>query len=950
MIFLRRGILFLFFAVLQITVFAQGEKGTTVKNTAQGDAIGNTWAIIVGVSDYQNIAKLKYADKDADAFYNYLRSKQLNIPETNIKKLLNQDATATNIFGALDWLTESVKENDRVFFYFSGHGDVEKKTIHQNGFLLATDAPAAAYMSKGTISIKFLQDYLETYIGINKAKQVLLIVDACRSGKLAGGNEGIQVTMQALGKPWAGQITKILSAQEGELSLEDPKWGGGRGVFSYYLMKGIQGLANRNSDNFITTAELAAYLPLAVADETNNNQNPKIEGDAKNVLFKFDEVMLAEAKKPDFATGPMLATNKKGIADELKPAITDAFEKYNQLVKKGWLLWGSTEKDTLNSALHYYKTLINNPDAVSIKPSLKSSFLAALQRNSQSSLDDYLKGINSEKIKDVRGIKEIIYASNLVEKNHILYNYIKARSLFFESIAEKNHLKAVGILKQAITLEEDAPYVLNRIGLRYADADLTDSAIHYYQKALALAPTWSFPYNNLGIQYWENKMYDKAIENCLKSISYAPNNGSPYNVLGHVYEETGKYELAKTNYLKSISLDPKSSYPYNGLGNVYMDLEDYEKAKTYYEKAIEIDSADSSPHIGLGNVYSNSAYRFKANEKAIYYYQKAIALDTADAIAPKNLASVYITQKNYDSAEKMLNLAIKNSPKYVDAYDEFGNLYDSKGDNENALKYFKKATVVNPAYIYAWHNVGYIFNKMGKTDSAIAYFKKSIVIDPTADYPYKRLARIYLSKGDSKQAIFYYKGALRYNPDGDIYHDVGHLYTDSTRMYAHFYKAAELANQDAVNHIEEQLKLRGACLKPALKFYTDSLGTAHQNLATYQIIGKTQLIFKAYDAAITSFTTALALELKQKEKPATDNKEPLFTDTDLSKEMVLTLIDELANGDKQAQSLNYLATALAKGYYNYATVMGLKNIAKLQTSSKFKELMSTHFPNEALKN
>jgi len=936
--------------MLQNGVFAQGEKGVTVKNTAQSDAIGNTWAIIVGVSDYQNIAKLNFADKDADAFYTYLRSPQLNIPETNIKKLLNKEATATNIFGALDWLTESVKENDRVFFYFSGHGDVEKRTIHQNGFLLASDAPAAAYMSKGTISIKFLQDYLETYIGINKAKQVLLIVDACRSGKLAGGSEGIQVTMQALGKPWAGQITKILSAQEGELSLEDPKWGGGRGVFSYYLMKGIQGLANRNSDNVITTAELAAYLPLAVADETNNNQNPKIEGDAKNVLFKFDEAMLAEAKKPDFATGPMLAANKKGIADELKPAITDAFEKYNELVKKGWLLWGSTEKDTLNSALHYYKTLINNPDAASIKPSLKSSFLAALQRNSQNSLDDYLKGINSEKIKEPRGIKEIIYASNLVEKTHILYNYIKARALFFESIVEKNHLKAVGILKQALALEEDAPYVLNRIGLRYADANLSDSAIYYYQKALALAPTWSFPYNNLGIQYWENKVYDKAIENCLKSITYAPNNGSPYNVLGHVYEETGKYELAKTNYFKSIALDPKSSYPYNGLGNVFYDVADYENAKHYYELAIQTDSTDSDPHVGLGNVYSATDFKLKDYTKAIYYYQKAIALDTADAIAPKNLASVYIAKRDYKAAEQMLKLSVAKNPKFAEAYDEYGNLYDSKSDYENALKYFKKAIIANPKYIYAWHNVGYIFNKMGKTDSAIFYFKKSIVLDPTEDYPYKRLARIYLSKGDTSKAIFYYKGTLKYNPDGETYHDVGHLYTDSVKMYAHFYKAAELNNDDAINHLTSQLNEQKSFLKPALKFYTDSLAAEHKNEQLYVLIGKTYLLNNDNQAALKSFLMAIDAEPKpetQQNFVQANTNETLFTGTELSKQIVLSLIEALAANNKLDESLTYLAVALANNYYSYQTVIDLKESSKLQSSPKFKALLVKYFPDAA---
>jgi len=88
--------------------------------------------------------------------------------------------------------------------------------------LLAVDAPAASYMSGGTIGIGYLQDYLETLVQQNKAK-VLLVTDACRSGKLAGGMEGAKQTTTALQAQWAS-IIKILSSQSGELSYESQKW------------------------------------------------------------------------------------------------------------------------------------------------------------------------------------------------------------------------------------------------------------------------------------------------------------------------------------------------------------------------------------------------------------------------------------------------------------------------------------------------------------------------------------------------------------------------------------------------------------------------------------------------------------------------------------------------------------------------------------------------------
>ena len=53
-------------------LWAQETRGPKVGNTAPAQASGQTWALIVGVSKYQYIDSLRYAD--ALAFYNYLIS------------------------------------------------------------------------------------------------------------------------------------------------------------------------------------------------------------------------------------------------------------------------------------------------------------------------------------------------------------------------------------------------------------------------------------------------------------------------------------------------------------------------------------------------------------------------------------------------------------------------------------------------------------------------------------------------------------------------------------------------------------------------------------------------------------------------------------------------------------------------------------------------------------
>lgn len=50
------------------TAIAQtSPKGATITSTTDSGKTGNTWAVIAGISKYQNVQGLNYADKDAMA-------------------------------------------------------------------------------------------------------------------------------------------------------------------------------------------------------------------------------------------------------------------------------------------------------------------------------------------------------------------------------------------------------------------------------------------------------------------------------------------------------------------------------------------------------------------------------------------------------------------------------------------------------------------------------------------------------------------------------------------------------------------------------------------------------------------------------------------------------------------------------------------------------------------
>ncbi|MEQ1745224.1 MAG: caspase family protein [Saprospiraceae bacterium] len=117
---------------------ASAAKGATPVATqnSKPNTQNSTRAVVVGISDYQDkdIPDLRFADRDAEAFANFLRSPAGGgLDGDHLKVLTNDEATAGNIIAALTWLVEDSRPGDRVIISFSGHGDVEQVTKSQLG-------------------------------------------------------------------------------------------------------------------------------------------------------------------------------------------------------------------------------------------------------------------------------------------------------------------------------------------------------------------------------------------------------------------------------------------------------------------------------------------------------------------------------------------------------------------------------------------------------------------------------------------------------------------------------------------------------------------------------------------------------------------------------------------------------------------------------------------------
>ena len=78
----------------------------------------------------------------------------------------------------------------------------------------------------------------------------------------------------------------VFSAAAGDQTskpLEEAK----HGMFSYFLMKGMEGDADTNSDNKITAQELHNYVKENVTQQSSGSQTPELQGDKDRVIVQF---------------------------------------------------------------------------------------------------------------------------------------------------------------------------------------------------------------------------------------------------------------------------------------------------------------------------------------------------------------------------------------------------------------------------------------------------------------------------------------------------------------------------------------------------------------------------------------------------------------------------------------------------------------------------------------
>ena len=259
------------------------------------NTIPNSVGLLIGIQNYKYLPNAPYADNDAKLMQEYFK-KRLGLEQVVL--YTNDEISGyfwDDIFNPETGELQKaiIKGKTNLFVFYSGHGVPEKDG--NKVYLFPSDGKIARLNQQG-LELNNFYDNLAAL----EAASVTVFLDACFTGasrtsknydikNLDGTKTGIHQASK-MPEPWNSydnfNVFTSSSGNETSLGYDNAE----TGLFSFFLMAGMQGAADVNNDKQITLGELKNYVIKNVTETSpkiSGKQTPEFHGDENKVIISY---------------------------------------------------------------------------------------------------------------------------------------------------------------------------------------------------------------------------------------------------------------------------------------------------------------------------------------------------------------------------------------------------------------------------------------------------------------------------------------------------------------------------------------------------------------------------------------------------------------------------------------------------------------------------------------
>ncbi len=629
-----------------------GTAQTTVK-------IPRSYALVVGISHYKNLpkdAQLQYPNVDAESMYTVLISPEGGqFPAENVHKLIDEQATVANIRKELEtWLPSVTKPDDRVLIYFAGHGFVSNGTAYIAPYDIDLNNIAGSAYPMETLG----RDMGSKING----KWKVLITDSCHSGAITpeADRNTVNNTLLDLDK----SLFSITASRDREQSFESANWGGGHGIFTYYVVKGLEGEADTDGDGVVSADELAEYVHTNVRQATNAAQNPTSERGSfdPNMVLAYNPTHITAAKLPPPKYGSLIIeTNMDNVEVFVDGQSAGVVNKAAALRLPGIAPGAHTVK-----AVHMgYEP--DGPREEQVYPGQETTvsvrILIARNRN-KAAVDHFDRGIE-------------LYNKGSLD------NYKKAAAEFEQALAADPKYSQAALY---------AGRVYNAL---YED----QKSLEFFKQAISVDPDYMEARASYAGALIDNGDMDEAIRQLNIVTQRDPTRGMGWYLLSVAFAHKGDYEDAVRAGRQAIQLTPNNGEAHLWLAESLRNQGTYGEAETQYNAYLTLSNFDSGLAGQLNYYVIGSLFGMGTKKRAA----QTDIWKEQHGQANTGLCDCEYLQKRYDTAIPYCQTALTFTPGDLYTNYRLGLLYSQKYNQSGgvallaaARKHFESVIQVNP--------------------------------------------------------------------------------------------------------------------------------------------------------------------------------------------------------------------------------------------------------------
>ena len=220
-------------------------------------------ALLIGASEYKNgWPKLEGVKNDIEELSALLKGQDFHV-------VVVENPSYNQMIGAFtDFINRyGLDPDNRLLFFFSGHGyTAEQSYGPEIGYLVPVDAP-----NPDENFIEFMKkavdiNQIDVFARRIQSRHALFIFDSCFSGSIFSVSRAMP---RSISYKMSRPVRQFITSGNADEEVPD------RSIFLQFLISGIAGEGDLNSDNYITGTELGSYLQDSVVNLTNGEQHPQ---------------------------------------------------------------------------------------------------------------------------------------------------------------------------------------------------------------------------------------------------------------------------------------------------------------------------------------------------------------------------------------------------------------------------------------------------------------------------------------------------------------------------------------------------------------------------------------------------------------------------------------------------------------------------------------------------